>query len=246
MSDPVPMNTPAVSRLWIGGLPQEAKEADVIAMFQAFGTAADVKIRTSSKDIYCFLNIPSENAAEAIKALDQQKLLGKVVKVANAKAENSSRAEPRRRTSPPTSRRRSRSRSARRSRSPRDSRRSRRERSPSDASSRRRSPRLGKVPQGKYRLRIENLPPDMSWQELKNLGQDYASSSAAVTFSRTWKERGVGLGTLEFQDKREADKVKSALDGKRIEGCERRLAVDVERERSMERSPPRDTIRRRR
>ena len=91
------------------------------------------------------------------------------------------------------------------------------------------------------KLRIENLPPDMSWQELKNLGQDYAST---VTFARTWKDRGVGLGVLEFEDRREAEKVISALNDKRIEGCDRRLIVEFEKRRSP--SPQADIPRRRR
>jgi len=213
-------------RLWVGGLPSDARDSDVIAMFEPFGSVSDVKIRTSNKDIYCFLSLAGDGA-DAIKALDQAKILGKTVKVANANAEKSERRRS------PERRQRSRSRSRRR------------QRSPSEESRGRQS--IIRVPKGNIRLRIESLPVDMSWQELKNLGQDYASSTSAVTFSRTWKERGEGVGTLEFSDKREADKVRAALDGKRIEGCERRLTVEFERERSLIRQrSPLDIPRRRR
>lgn len=216
MTNDADMTEAAPSRIWIGGLTSDTKEDDVTSLFKSFGTVSDVKIRTSAKDIYCFLNL-SGDAEGAIKSLDQSKLLGKTIKVANAKAEGG-RSERRRspRRSRSTSRRRQ------RSRSPRE----RRARSRTPRRDRSRSAGRSSVPQGRVKLRIENLPPDMSWQELKTLGQDYASSSAAVTFSRTWKERGVGMGVLEFQEKREADKVKASLNDKRIEGCDRRLVVE--------------------
>ena len=210
------MTVAAPSRIWVGGLTSETKEDDVLSIFKSFGTISDVKIRTSAKDIYCFLNLTGD-AEGAIKALDQSKLLGKTIKVANAKAENG--RSDRRRSPPRRSRSTSRRRYRTRSRSPRRrSRTPRRDRS--------RSAGRSTVPQGRVKLRIENLPPDMSWQELKTLGQDYASSTAAVTFSRTWKERGIGMGVLEFTEKREAEKVKASLNEKRIEGCDRRLVVE--------------------
>ena len=36
-----------------------------------------------------------------------------------------------------------------------------------------------------YRICVENLPPDMSWQELRQVGEDYGPS---ITFARTWRK----------------------------------------------------------
>ena len=38
---------------------------------------------------------------------------------------------------------------------------------------------------GDFKITIENLPEDMQWVELKDLGREYAED---VTFSRTYKK----------------------------------------------------------
>ncbi|KAF4675747.1 hypothetical protein FOL47_007338 [Perkinsus chesapeaki] len=77
-------------------------------------------------------------------------------------------------------------------------------------------------PRGAVQLRLENLPEDMSWQELKQLGKDYGSS---CTFARTFREGRVCCGMIEYTDPAQVDEVVKALDGKRIQGCNERLHV---------------------
>lgn len=67
------------------------------------------------------------------------------------------------------------------------------------------------------------MPNDMSWMELKELGQDYGSS---VTFSRTFQTRdGVYCGVLEYGNQEDMEKAIRELDGRRIVGGEGRLRV---------------------
>jgi len=68
---------------------------------------------------------------------------------------------------------------------------------------------------GNYRITIENLPLDMGWLELKDLGLEYGSS---VTFSRTYRRGSVQYGMLEFADAQDARRCVEELDGRRIEG----------------------------
>lgn len=69
-------------------------------------------------------------------------------------------------------------------------------------------------------MNIEDLPEDMTWNELKELGLDYGPS---LTFSRTYQERGRYFGMLEFRDKRDADLVVKELDNRRVQGAPLRL-----------------------
>lgn len=68
---------------------------------------------------------------------------------------------------------------------------------------------------GEYRITIENIPDDMSWLELKDLGKEYGDS---VTFSRTYRRGSVFFGMLEFSEQADAARTISELNGKRIQG----------------------------
>lgn len=70
-------------------------------------------------------------------------------------------------------------------------------------------------PIGRHRITIENIPDDMSWLELKDLGKEYGSS---VTFSRTYCRGRVPCGMLEYADPEDARRALEELDGRRIEG----------------------------
>jgi len=73
----------------------------------------------------------------------------------------------------------------------------------------------GPPPIGDYRITIENIPDDMGWLELKDLGREYGSS---VTFSRTYRRGSVTYGMLEFADVKDAQRCLQSLDGRRIQG----------------------------
>lgn len=78
----------------------------------------------------------------------------------------------------------------------------------------------GKVPVGRHKITIENLPEDMSWLELKDLGRDYGPS---LTFARTYRQGGGYFGMLEFKDRADADRVISELNNRRVQGSKERL-----------------------
>lgn len=69
---------------------------------------------------------------------------------------------------------------------------------------------------GQHRITIENIPEDMSWLELRDVGTDFG---ATVTFSRTYQRGETFLGMLEFADLSDARRVMSELDGRRMEGA---------------------------
>ncbi len=88
--------------------------------------------------------------------------------------------------------------------------------------SRSRSPKSAR----EYRVTIEHLPSDMSWQELKRLGADYGKS---IAFARTSKDReGQVSGLLAFSERKDAENLVASLDGKKMEGCDRRLRAELE------------------
>jgi len=76
-------------------------------------------------------------------------------------------------------------------------------------------PRSVPPPVGKHQITIENVPDDMGWLELKDLGRQYGRS---VTFSRTFRRGSICFGMLEFMDPQEAHQCIRELDGRRIEG----------------------------
>lgn len=78
----------------------------------------------------------------------------------------------------------------------------------------------GKVPMGRFKISIENLPEDMTWLELKDLGRDYGPS---LTFARTYRHQGNWVGMLEFKDQGDAERVVKELDKRRVQGSDRRL-----------------------
>ncbi|EER08414.1 conserved hypothetical protein [Perkinsus marinus ATCC 50983] len=82
--------------------------------------------------------------------------------------------------------------------------------------------RYGGAPRGAVQLKLENLPEDMSWQELKQLGKDYGSS---CSFARTFREGRVCCGVLEYTDSAQVNDVIKALDNRRIQGCTERLRI---------------------
>lgn len=73
---------------------------------------------------------------------------------------------------------------------------------------------------GRHKITIENLPEDMTWLELKDLGRDFGPS---LTFARTYKSKGVWYGMLEFKDSADADRAVKELDKRRVQGSSARL-----------------------
>ena len=228
------------SRIWVGHISKDASERDLKEKFSEYGSIREIKFVTSGRfDNYAFIQYDSKECADqAMDQGDRAEICGKGVRVGPANPPSDSKNDERRRNrSPPTQngdRRRNRSPSPR-SPSPARGRISFYEK-PARRASRSRSREMPTTSSrsGKYKLKIVNLPADMTWQELKRLGGDYGKS---VAFARTWRENDGVAGVLEFTESRDCDKVLDALDGKKMEGCERRLRVD--REKDEEEAAPR-------
>ncbi|CAK0897632.1 unnamed protein product, partial [Prorocentrum cordatum] len=82
------------------------------------------------------------------------------------------------------------------------------------------------VPQGRYKIRVENLPDDMTWIELKEISREFGGNS--LTFTRTFRARDVNTGIVEFSDRRDSDRLMRELDGRRMQGSDARLAARPE------------------
>lgn len=82
------------------------------------------------------------------------------------------------------------------------------------------------VPQGRYKIRVEHLPEDMTWIELKEISREFGGPS--LTFTRTFRVRDVNNGIVEFGERRDADKLVSELNGRRMQGSDARLVAKSE------------------
>lgn len=206
------------SRIWVGHISKEVTERELKDEFGSFGEISEVKYVTSGQ-YDNYAFIQFDNRESADQAMAKGGRIEFAGKVVRVGPANA-KASGR-----AEERRRSRSRSVER---PRSSFYDRPDRSSE-----------------KVQIKVSNLPSDMTWQELKRLGGDYGNS---VSFARTWRENDGVSGILEFTDKRDAEKVISSLDGKRMEGSDSRLRVDWEKgdrkrseDRGRKRSPERSS-----
>ena len=212
-------------RVWVGQIAKQTNVDDVKSAFQQYGKVVDFKFIPKKYDSFAFIEYSNEEDAErAIKMGDGMKIGGSKLKVNSANPLRDERADDRKQANTRSSfygeeegsnNRRNRSRSRSRERERRERKRM-------------------------YKVEIQNLPRDMTWQELKRLGSDYGKS---LEFTRVWPEKDSASGVLEFSEKRDATKVIDSLNGKRMEDSDRRLRVfldesddEVVRRRS---SPPR-------
>jgi len=197
---------PGLKRIWVGGLSDRTVEDDLKDVFSSYGKITDVRIRTTSRDTFAFVEFSSSvDAKAAIEKMDQTFIRQKRVKVAWADfPKGGTRGSN-------TNKRKSRSRGRRFSKS-----RSRSPRRRSRSFSRGRGDYGRRVPKkGDYKIVLENLPPEMSWMDLKMLGRKYGGS---VTFARTWREGKKNLGLIEFERRRDMNEALDKLDQHRING----------------------------
>lgn len=209
-----------LNQLWVGHL-KNSDEDKLKSAFEKYGEIKDIKIRSNRQGLFAFIEFESKQAGEdAIKGLDQTEVCGGNIAVAWAKEKSGRRRER------SYSRRRSHSRGRRSySRGRRSYSRGRRRRSYSrDRYRRRRSysrdrgygRMRARVPKGDYKIELENLPPDMTWGDLKSLARKYTHSFNDVTFTRTWQDGRVMKGIVELIDQSSVDRIIDELDGKRI------------------------------
>eukprot|EP00450_Noctiluca_scintillans_P012411 CAMPEP_0194483598 /NCGR_PEP_ID=MMETSP0253-20130528/5139_1 /TAXON_ID=2966 /ORGANISM="Noctiluca scintillans" /LENGTH=386 /DNA_ID=CAMNT_0039323271 /DNA_START=63 /DNA_END=1223 /DNA_ORIENTATION=- len=87
-----------------------------------------------------------------------------------------------------------------------------------------RSPRaeISRKPVGRYTVRIEGLPDDMSWLELKDLGRQYGQS---LSFARTYRDGRLSCGTLEYSNRDDAERSVRELHQRRIQDFDGRISA---------------------
>merc|ERR1712217_682748 len=88
---------------------------------------------------------------------------------------------------------------------------------------RRGKPEAKEKPQNDVRVRIENLPPDITEEELKDIGSDWGK----VDHARVWSFGGKTYGNLLYSNVDDAMKALVHLYGRRIAGCEQKLKAQI-------------------
>ncbi|CAD7937718.1 unnamed protein product [Amoebophrya sp. A25] len=187
--------------IWVGGLPSDIKEDEIFEKFEKYGKVADVRLKISNRGPpFGFVEFANQRDAEdAVQGLDQTSAFssGKIAV---------QHSGPKRPLGGGGGRRDSR---ARGGYGRRDSRRrgrdDYRDRRPKDDGA------------NNYKITLENIPDDMTWTELKELGKQQVERPSEVTFARTYRGReGVACGILEFRTKSIAEDVVEKLDNRKI------------------------------
>ncbi|CBQ69540.1 related to pre-mrna splicing factor srp55 [Sporisorium reilianum SRZ2] len=199
------------TRVYIGKLPADVRRGDIEDLFRDYGRLYDVRIMGS----FGFVEFEHPRDAEdAVKDFDGKNFMGERILVQHAKSGERRRAEPAGYASDPYDRRGG----------ARDAPSSRYGAPPPP----RREPRLRR---GQFRCVISNLPPNTSWQDLKDIGREHGSISFADVDPNNPDE-----GFIEYDNR---DDYERALD--KIEGIELRgnkLRIDPAPRDDRDRSPP--------
>lgn len=216
-------------RVFVGTITEDVRESDIREEFSKFGEIVTIDLLKKGGNGYgyAFVQFANKDIVEDVLASKDKIRLGKEeVKLGRAHASTKDSTANRRRSPSPANRRRSPSPANRRSSFyDQPTRRDDTDHRPRKLS-RSRSP-VGRSALNvhEYRVTVDNLPDDMTWQELKRLAGDYGKS---VTFARVNKTRDGVSGIVAFTEKRDVEKLISSLDGKKMEGCDRRLRVEEE------------------
>ena len=216
------------NRIWVGQISKKTSVDDVKSAFTQYGKIVDFKFVPKQYDSFAFIEYGSEEeATRALKMADGMKVGGSTLKVNSANPLKDSNDNDRPRSG------------ATRSSFYGDNNRQR-SRSPEGDRRRRKSRSRSRERKRMFKVEIQNLPKDMTWQELKRLGGDYGKS---LEFSRVVTERDSATGFLEFSDRKDATHIIESLNGKRMEDSDRRLRVawddsDDERQRRRDSRSP--------
>lgn len=189
------------NRIWVGKFSNSVKAEDLKTAFSEFGEVSRVRFLPNKGAPYAFIQFTSsESAQKALRDGEDMKVCDSSIRVGPAVAEN---------TRTPSN----------------ENFKQQRTSFYGDArEGRRRSP----SPRPKdhfFTVKIENLPQDMSVQELRRLGLDYGKS---LENARVSQDRRASTGLVDYTEKRDADELVRALDGKRMEGAETRLRATLE------------------
>lgn len=169
---------------WMGGMPKGVTEEQIRQWCQGFGQISSVRIRSSERDVFCFVDfVDRKMGLEACEELDQKPWSRDskgVIQVRESQTKRPKGDEKRYRT-------------------------------PS---------RHRELKKGVYKLDIRNLPPDMRWDELKDIAREHGES---VSFANTFVKSGVACGVIEYKNIDDAMYALKELDGRRMEGNNREV-----------------------
>lgn len=223
-------------KVWCGGLPRDIEEDEIEDIFAKCGTVIEIKKRSSMKDTFCFVTFKDEAAVHrAMEDLDQKDVGGSKIKVSFARPEGAGPVHDKGKDKG-KGKGRSRSRDKGKGKGYRDRSRSR-----------------GRDGYGKgkgnfnpheVKVQIENLPRDMTWGELKDLGRTYVEY---IAHSEVWWDGPTPCGSLKLKNRDDAEAIVSTLNGRRMKDIDGRLRVWIDkdgdgggREDSFRLSSPRD------
>jgi RNA recognition motif-containing protein len=237
------------ARVWAGNFSSDLSSEALETRFAEFGAVESVKLITKNGfGCYAFIQFKDVRSAEEALSFGDLDINGMKVKVGPATpTEKRGRHDDidNRRDRTDDRRRDDRYRDERRDDRRDDRRDSRREENRRDdkRDDRQREDRNDdrketsrETSKREIRVQIKNLPADMTWQELKRLAEDFGRG---IQYVKTWTDRGSVTGIVSVDDKRDAEAIIDALDGKRMEGCDERLKVAYE-------SDDEDVVKRRR
>jgi len=201
----------------------KALEEERVAHSNQIRKANEKKIRKEQLGLDTSSEEERENEEE--KKQVEQNLKGDEVKKSVKKSKSRSRKKSRSRGRRSRSRRgdRKRSRSRRGDRKKSRSRRGDRKKSRSRRGDRKRSASRKKSSSREYFVSLQNLPSDMTKDELKEFAGKFIKSIRDVRVFKSLDD--IHTGTLEVRDKEDIEKLKKEVDGHRVKGCPDRLKV---------------------
>eukprot|EP01101_Sappina_pedata_P005754 TRINITY_DN2710_c0_g1_i2.p1 TRINITY_DN2710_c0_g1~~TRINITY_DN2710_c0_g1_i2.p1 ORF type:complete len:341 (+),score=95.47 TRINITY_DN2710_c0_g1_i2:23-1024(+) len=207
------------NRVYIGRLANRTRERDIDDTFSRYGRINSVDLKIG----FAFVEFDdSRDAEDAIRSMDGRDFDGSRIIVEYSKPED------RRRRGRSSSRSRSRSRSR-------------------DRYSRKSSRRSTRAPprRSDYRIRIENLPRDASWQDLK----DHFRKAGDTVFADVFREApgcNTREGIIEYKSSDDMRRAVKELNGSNFKGNTLTVKEDKKRSSSRSRSRSRSSSRNRR
>ncbi|CDU23583.1 related to pre-mrna splicing factor srp55 [Sporisorium scitamineum] len=203
------------TRVYVGKLPPDVRRGDIEDLFRDYGRLYDVRIMGS----FGFVEFEHPRDAEdAVKDFDGKNFMGERIVVQHAKS-GERRREPAGYGSDPYDRRGG-------SSYGRDAPSSRYAAPPPP----RREPRIRR---GQFRCIISNLPPNTSWQDLKDIGREHGSISFADVDPNNPEQ-----GFIEYDNRDDYERALDKIEGIELRGNKLRIDPDRPPRDDRDRSPP--------
>lgn len=87
------------------------------------------------------------------------------------------------------------------------------------------NPRNRRSSSPRYAVRLENLPPDMDWQELKDVARNFGES---IVLANIFNKSGVRLGSVHYREEEDALGALKGFHRRRMSGQDERLIASKE------------------